>query len=341
MTRLRFGIIGAGRWAEVHREALGVVGAELAAVACASEASRQRVEREWGVEASTDLQAFLARRLDAVIVASPNYLHAEHSVAALEAGAHVLVEKPMALTVADCRRMLAAAERAKRVLAVGLEMRVFTLFERVKGLIDDGAVGAPLHLKLDLWRRPYRTGAGGWKNDPAKVGSSILEEPVHYLDLARWYLGEAVSLEAWANSRPGQEGAWENLDVRLEHASGAQALVTRSIAAFGHTVTLQLVGSKGSLWASWRAAMDLDRSPEVGLWLHNSGDRDAPAERIEVPRETGHAFDVPKQTSAFIAAIRKGARPPADGMDGLKSVELCLAVERALGTGAQQQLLDL
>jgi myo-inositol 2-dehydrogenase/D-chiro-inositol 1-dehydrogenase len=340
MTRLRFGIIGAGRWAEVHREALGAVGAELVAVACASEATRARVERAWGVEASTDLQAFLARGLDAVIVASPNYLHAEHGMAALEAGAHVLVEKPMALTVADCQRLLAAAERAGRVLAVGLELRVFTLFARVKQLLDEGAIGEPLHLKLDLWRRPYRGGVGGWKADAAKVGSSILEEPVHYLDLARWYLGEAASLEAWANSRPGHEGAWENLDVRLSYESGAQALVTRSIAAFGHTVTLQLVGGEGSLWASWRGALDLDRSPEVGLWLHNSGDRDAPAEHIEIPRETGHAFDVPKQTAAFIAAIREGARPPADGMDGLKSVELCLAVERALGAGAPQQLAD-
>lgn len=340
---MKIGLIGAGRWAEVHKTALEEVGASLETVLVSSEASRRRVEDEWKVHTTTDMAAFLGRNTEAVIVVSPNYLHAEHSVAALNASKHVLVEKPMATTVRDAEVMLAAAERAGKVLAVGLEMRVFTLFERVKRLLDRNAIGKPIHLKLDLWRRPYRSGAGGWKTDPAKLGSAILEEPVHYLDLARWYLletgGEPVRVQAWANSRAEHDYLNENLDVRLEYADKTRALVTRSIAAFEHRIVLSIVGETGSLRAEWSGAMDLDENPKANLWLHASGDRDAPAEHLEVEQKTGHAFDVPRQTKAFIDAIRKGTDPPATGMDGLASVALSLAVERSLQAGSS--VIDL
>ena len=325
---MNVGLIGAGRWAEVHKQALEDVGATLAGVAVSSPSSKERVEAEWGVPATTDLDTFLDWNTEAVVVVSPNYLHAEHAVAALDAGKHVLVEKPMATTSEDCDRMLVAAANAGKTLAVGLEMRVFTLFSRVKSLIEEGAVGRPLHLKLDLWRRPYRAGAGGWKTDPDKLGSAILEEPIHYLDLARWYfssVGEPVALQAWSNSREGREMLNENLDVRLEfpHAS---AFVTRSIAAYGHHVDLKLVGETGALHAAWCGSLDLDRSPHVALTLHDAEG----ARGVDVPRFTGHAFDVPRQTAAFIKAIRGEAQPPATGEDGRASVALSLAADASL-----------
>lgn len=340
---MKFGLIGAGRWAEVHKAALETLGAELSAVLVSSAASVRRVESDWGVPASNDLAAFLKADTDAVIVASPNYLHAKHAVASLDAGRHVLVEKPLAITLAGCDDILAAADRSGKVAAVGLEMRVFTLFAKVKELIAAGAIGAPLHLKLDLWRRPYRGGAGGWKADPTKLGSSILEEPVHYLDLARWYLadsaGEPTSVRAWANSRAGSgdrshdsnDDSWENLDILLE-LPGARAWVTRSIAAYGHHVYLELVGESGSLRASWEGREDMDREPRQQLWLHRGDNRDAYAEAVSVPLG-GHAFDLAKQTAAFISAIDSGSAPAASAADGRASVALCLAAEESLRSG--------
>jgi myo-inositol 2-dehydrogenase / D-chiro-inositol 1-dehydrogenase len=323
---LRVGLIGAGRWAAVHRDALPRGGAALVAVATGTEASAERVRREWGVPATSDVGAFLDEALDAVIIASPNALHASHARAVLASGRHVLVEKPMATTAGDARALAEAASRhPDLVVAVGHEMRVFTLFERVKRLLGGGSIGTPVHLALSLWRRPYRTGAGGWKSDQTMLGSTILEEPIHYLDLARWYLGTPTTVAAWATSRPGREALWEQLDVRLEFASGAAATVTRSIAAYGHAVELKVVGTGGALHAWWRGSMDLDPEPEVGLIVH-----DGETHRVEVDPRTGHAFDVWLQTAAFVGAIRSGARPPADAEDGRIAVELCLAVERAL-----------
>lgn len=326
----RVALIGGGRWAEVHRDALRSLGLEPAAVLVSREESAQRLRDEWGVPAETELGRFLAVPSDAVIVASPNHLHAAHAQAAVGAGRHVLVEKPMSLRVEECRDLIRTAQEAGVVLAVGHEMRVFTLFEQVRQVIESGDVGAPVHLKLDLWRRPYRSGVGGWKADPEKLGSTILEEPIHYLDLARWYLGPVADVQAWANSRSGREGMWENLEVKLEHESGARSWVTRSIAGFGHSVTLMLVGEQGSLRGSWRGAMDMDRSPEVRLELQRAGNE---TEVVAISQATGHAFDLPRQTRAFLAAISGSGEPAASGEDGCAAVDLCLAVERSLRGG--------
>jgi len=302
----------------------------LVGVATGSDGSRARVEREWGVFATTDLGALLAHaEVEAVVIASPNDRHAAQACAALEAGKHVLVEKPIAIDAASAERVERAAAQSDRVLAVGLEMRVFTLYERVKALLDAGVLGTPVHLALDLFRRPHRAGSGGWKHDPARRGSSVLEEPIHYLDLARWYLGEIASLRAWAVSRPGREALREQLDVRLESAGGAVANVTRSVAAGGHAVDLRLVGERGALRATWRGRMDVDPTPSVRLELH-----DATGSRLlPVTAATGHAHDVWRQTAAFVRSVREGVAPPATARDGVRSVELCDAVERSLASG--------
>lgn len=333
-TALRVGLVGAGRWAAVHRSTLAAAGAELVAVATGSPESAARVRAEWGVPATTDLDELLASDLEAVIIASPNDLHAGQALRALAAGKHVLVEKPLAITRTDARAVADAARASGLVVAVGHEMRVFALFARVKALLDEGRLGEPLHLKLDLWRRPHRPGTGGWKQNAARLGSTVLEEPVHYLDLARWYLGEPREVLAWASSRPDHPGWFENLDVRLRFAPASDggdrwALVTSSIAAAGHKIDLKLVGADASVHGEWHGRMDLDPEPWVRLVLHHAGGD----EDLRVPRASGHAHDLVHQTRAFVAAVRRGEPVPADAHDGRAAVDLCLDVEAALGSG--------
>lgn len=324
----RVGLMGGGRWAGMHRLALEAVGAHLAGVLVRSQESAERLRQAWRVPVTTELEAFLAWDMEAVVVASPNDLHATHAVAALAAGKHVLVEKPMATTVEDCDRMIAAARAAGRVLAVGHEMRVFRLFQAVRR--EASRLGPALHLDLRLWRRPYRAGSGGWKRDPARLGSTILEEPIHYLDLARWLLGEPRSLQAWAVSRPGREEAFEDLDMRLDFTGGARAMVTRSVAAFGHHVSCDVTCERGAMRARWDGRQDTDEDPAVSLWV---ADGDG-VRSVAVPQRTGHAFDLPRQTEAFLLAASGGGEVPADGADGRAAVALCLAAERSLHGGS-------
>jgi len=324
---VRIGLVGAGRWAQAHRATFAAAGAKLVAVATGSEARAAEVRALWGVAATTDLAELLAADVEAVVIASPNDLHAEQALQALAAGKHVLIEKPMAIDRAAAGRVADAARGSDRVVAVGHALRVFQLFAHVKHLIEVGRIGQPLHLRLDLWRRPHRAGAGGWKRDPARLGSAELEEPIHYLDLARWYLGEPHEVLAWGVSRPSERGDVRSLDVRLRFAGDAAggdrwALLTSSTAAAGHAVDLKLVGAEASVHGSWRGRMDVDPDPEVRLVVHHAGgDEEQP-----VPRHTGHAHDLVRQTRAFVDAIRSGAPVPADADDGRRAVELALLV---------------
>ncbi|MDZ7800979.1 MAG: Gfo/Idh/MocA family oxidoreductase [Trueperaceae bacterium] len=333
MNAARVALIGAGRWARAHRDALHALGMAPAAVLTSRPETAARVRDEWDAFATHELDAFLDVPSDAVIIASPNHLHVPHALACLHADRHVLVEKPLALDLAGADEVRAAAQAAGRVLAVGHEMRVFSLAEEARRVLHEGWLGAPRQLGLDLWRRPYRGGASGWKADPAKVGSTILEEPIHYLDLARWLLGDPSWLHAFATSRAGHEGTYENLSVHLGFGAEVQAAVTRSIAAWGHEVDLRLVGDEGTFRAVWRGRMDADDAPEVRAWLHDPGDRDALPAPHPIREASGHAFDLPRQMAAFLAAVAGEGPPPADGRDGREAVRLCLEAERSVREG--------
>jgi len=119
--------------------------------------------------------------------------------------------------------------------------------------------------------------------------------------------------------------------IRLEFPGGARALITRSIAAYQHHLDLILIGENGALRATWDGLMDADPEPEVALTLHN----DRGTTPLEISRHTGHAHDVPRQTRAFLAAIRQGTQPIVSARDGRVAVALCLAVEESLRSGSR------
>ena len=109
---------------------------------------------------------------------------------------------------------------------------------KVKQLIDDGAIGDPLYALIELWRNPYRQGAGGWRYDISRVGSWILEEPIHFFDLARWYFasaGEPVSVYAAANGkRADHPELHDNFSAILNFPRGRYVVVTQTLAGWEH-----------------------------------------------------------------------------------------------------------
>src|SRR5215471_9790444 len=206
---MRFGLIGYGLWGRHHANAIAKAsGAELAAIACASETTATVARRDVPhVPILIGYEHLLARPdIDAVVISVPNHLHAEIGVAALTAGKDVLLEKPMAPTVEECDRLLDAAQQSGRVLSIGLELRLSRQWGRIKEIIDTGDIGLPTSAVVNLFRFPYRPGSGGWRYDPARVGSWIMEELVHHYDFVMWYferIGDPVSISATASSRHG------------------------------------------------------------------------------------------------------------------------------------------
>ena len=223
MKTLRFGLIGGGRWAVIHRDAVHAAGHRLVHVCVRSMERCAQRRAEWDVPVTTQLDELLAADVDAVIVASPNDLHAKHAIACLRAGKHVMVEKPMALTVADCLAMQAAAKKTGQVLVPGMQMRLFGHFAALHAALP--ALGTLRWISLQLWRKPHGGGAGGWRGSDTRRGSLWLEEPIHYLDLLSWYMGGAPQrLTAWEPA-PGV------MQARLEWQNGAAASLEYSLRA--------------------------------------------------------------------------------------------------------------
>lgn len=223
---VRFGLIGYGAWGQRHAKAIeSTAGAELVAVSARSETSRASSQAAHPtVPVYGDYRDLLARDdVDIVDVVVPNYLHGPVAAAALEAGKHVLLEKPMATTAAECRDLQALAAENRRLLMLGFELRLSELWGGVKKLIDDGELGEIRYVLIELWRRPYRRGSDGWRYDIERVGDWILEEPVHFFDLARWY---CASLATRRRSTPQRTPI--KTSIRSSKTASARSCVSRA-----------------------------------------------------------------------------------------------------------------
>ncbi len=337
---IRFGLIGFGRFGANHARAIANTGgATLAGVAARSEATAAAAAREFpDAWTTTDARALIARDdIDAIDVAAPTHLHYETAKAALEAGKHVFVEKPMTPRTSECRDLVRLAEENGLVLAVGFKRRAAQLWGRVKELMDDGAIGEPRHALFELWRWPYRQGADGWRYDIDRVGSWELEEPVHCFDKARWYFGptagEIVSVYAKANSRQtDRPELHDNFTAILEFENGAHATISQTLAAWGHQHGLKLTGTEGALLATWRGATD-DAEARQTLDYMSSRSREGELRSVEFTEQASELYELEQEMQAMVAAIRGTGRVVADGIDGVWSIALCEAAHRSIDTG--------
>lgn len=334
---VRFGLIGYGAWGQCHAAAIAkTAGAELAALCVKSEASATRARQEHpNAWITNDYRELLARpELEVVDIVLPTDLHREVAVAALAAGKHLLLEKPMGLHLEDCRAILKAQRESGRLLAIGHELRLSSLWGEVKSIIRAGTIGVPSYVLVELSRKPYRQGAEGWRYDPVRVGSWVLEEPIHFFDLARWYLedvGPPETIYATASTRDrAPSNLHDNFSAIVNFAGGAYAVVSQTLAAFEHHQTVKVTGSKGAIWASWSGAMDRTWHPTYSLRVF---DGTAVASfPIEVP--AGELYELEAEIAMMVAGVQTGSAPVADGVAGLWSVGLCLAAEESVTRGA-------
>ena len=270
----------------------------------------------------------------------PSDRHHEIAAAALAAGKHVLLEKPMAIAAADCDDLVRMAAERDRLLVVGHELRLSSLWGQAKRLIDDGYLGTPLYALVELSRNPYRLGSGGWRFDIDRVGDWILEEPIHFFDLARWYLGtDPTSVYAAANSRqPDHPELQDNFSAIMHFDGGAYAVVSQTLAAFEHHQTVKVTGTGGALWASWSGAMDRTRHATYSLRGVRGTGRDEPVETFPIDRPTGELFELEDQANRFVAAIEGRAAPHCTAEDGRWSVRMCLAAAESVRAGRAVEL---
>jgi myo-inositol 2-dehydrogenase/D-chiro-inositol 1-dehydrogenase len=336
---MAFAVAGYGAWGRFHARSIrDALDGRLVAIATPSEANASAAEADFP-------QALIHRSwealigdpsIEAIAVATPNHLHAPVAIAALEAGKHVLLEKPMANTLADCDLIIAAAERSTAQLSIGLQCRLSSQWGRIRSLIGEGAIGRPQHVHVSLFRHPYRQGSAGWRYDKARVGSWILEEPVHFFDLALWYLagsGRPVEVRALG---AGQSGMQPTISVLLQFPDGATASVNQILAGFEHHQIVEVVGDAGAVRATWSAATARSLQSATTLRLKR-GDGD---DLADLPVESsGEVYELAKQAEATIASFRSG-KALVSGAEGRAAVAVCLAAEASAAAGGRPIAVD-
>ena len=329
-------LVGYGAWGRHHARAIAAApSARLAAIA-ARGAAAQAAQEDWpGVRVLADWrETVAAAEVEAVFVVVPNHLHAEIAEAALNAGKHVLLEKPMALSLDDCDRLVVTARNSGRVLTIGHELRLSTQWGRIRALIDEGAIGRPQAVQIALFRCPYRSGSGGWRYDRARVGSWLLEEAVHHADLSLWWLresGEPVSVRADAVGDPAMPRA---LSATLRFSDGAVATLVNTAAGFEHHLAVSVIGGNGAIRALWSAAMD--RAETATASLHVFRGRAAPGQRAEALdfAPSGEVYELATQAERAIRGFREG-RAIVTPEEGRAAVAVCLLAERSAREGRE------
>ena len=344
---MNIGLIGFGAWGRHHARAIAnAPGVQLTAIAANgpdSTAAAQAAAPDAFV--TTDYRELVRRDdIDMLDIVVPNFLHVEIAEAGLRAGKHVLVEKPMAISLEECDRLVEAEKASGKRLSVGHELRVSDQWGRVKTEIDAGRIGAPTFVNVALFRNPYRSGADGWRYDRARVGSWILEETVHFFDLALWYLaerGDPVSLRSVGTIRDGHPGMFENMSTVLQFADGAMATINHCTAGFGHHLTVEVAGSEGAIRTHWQGTMDRDEKARFEFRIRPGGftfERGV-SEFEEIPLEaSGETVELERQIALTAEAFARG-EALVSVAEARKNVIIGLAAEASAQTGAEIPLV--
>ncbi|HWQ16014.1 MAG TPA: Gfo/Idh/MocA family oxidoreductase [Roseiflexaceae bacterium] len=332
-----FAIVGTGMVARYHAKGIAQTpGARLVTLVASGPERAAEAAGRFAAPCDYDLEAVLARDdVDAVCVCTPSGLHAQHAIAAARAGKHVLVEKPLALTLADADAMLATAREAGVLLGVALQRRADPAFRAVQAAIAAGELG---RMVLGTVSVPYlRTQSyyesaawrGTWALDG---GGALMNQGVHLADLLLWFMGDVAEVQARYDTLAHAIEVEDCVVAALRFTSGALGAITATTAAapgFPHRV--EVYGDRGGVQIEGEA---------VVRW-EGGGQQSGLADSAPAPQAAGagasptgiSALGHTRLITDMVDAIRTGRQPLAPGEEGRRSLALVLAVYDSARTG--------
>lgn len=333
---LRFGIIGLGNIAPFHAiAARAVPGGQLVAVATRTEAKARKFQAEHDAQVYyTDYRRLLERPdIDVVTICTPHYLHAHMTLEAAAAGKHVLVEKPMAITVEEADRMIAACQEAGVKLGVVFQSRFDPLAHKLKEALDEGLLGKLLLASTTMkWYRTdeyYRSGE--WRGTWAQEGGgALINQAIHCIDLLRWMAGPVKTITGHMATLAHDIEVEDVAFAILEYESGALGMIEGTTVAYpGFAERLEFSATNGSVI--------YDKGNGKLHWYL----KDPPQERVDESKTASGAaqpMDISveghvKLFRDFAEAIRKDREPAVDGYEGRHSLEIVQAIYRSAREG--------
>lgn len=342
-----FGIIGCGMIARFHARAVADLrGAKVTACYDNIPAAADKLAEELGCKAYHNLDDMLADpNVDVVTIGTPSGAHMEPAVAAARAGKHIIVEKPLEITLKRCDAIIAACEKAGVVCSTIFPSRFHESSIEMKRAVEGGRFGRlTLGDAIVKWYRTqqyYDSGAwrGTWELDG---GGALMNQAIHSVDLLTWLMGPVVEVRARTGLLAHQRIAVEDVALAtVEFANGALGVIEATTAAYpGYLKRIEIHGDQGSAVMEeedikvWDFAKPNKRDELIRARMAEKKSTGGGAADPKAIGHHGHA----RQFDDVLKAIKRGAAPAIDGPEGRRSVEIILAIYKSAETGKAVRL---
>ena len=342
-----FGIVGCGMIANFHAEAIAHIrGAKLVGCFSVPFESAERFAAERNCTAYEKLADMLANpEIDIVTICTPSGAHMEPAVQAANAGKHVIVEKPLEITLKRCDAIIDACDKNNVKLGAIMPSRFGGANLALKKAIEEGRFGT-LTLGdsfVKWWRTQEYYDSGGWRGTwKMDGGGAYMNQAIHNVDLIYWFMGDVASVSAVTGTLAHERIEVEDTGVAaIQFANGAVGTITATTSAWpGFMKKTEIHGTAGSVIVEqddilhWEFAKPRANDAKVIEKFSQKAGNSGGASDPKAISFTGHM----EQFKEFIKAIETDTNPRVDGREGRKSVEIILAIYKSAWTGKRVEL---
>lgn len=334
MEKIRLGIIGASSFAEAHL--IGIAqckNTEVVAVCDIVEERAKKMADTFLIPSYyTDYHEMLARDdIDAVTIPLPDQLHCQATVDALRAGKHVMCEKPMALNMDDCRKMIEASKESGKQLMIGQVCRYTDAFVKAKKMVEEGEIGELFFVESEYAHDYSKIGGiGNWRVTPER--HPIIGGGCHAVDLLRWIAGNPTEVTAYANNKVLTD--WPINDCTVAIMKFPNNVIGKVMTSVGckrkYTMRTVLYGTKGTIVVD-------NTSPTFTIYKEEFRGEDtycgAEQQRVEIRIPVGvNNHNTQAEIGDFCQCLLDGRPVPTPGEEGATTVAACLAIVEAAKT---------
>jgi predicted dehydrogenase len=323
--KIKFAIIGCGRIAQRHAEHIKNNG-KLQAVCDVVRDKADSLAGKYSANAYYDIQTLINTEpdIDVFSICSPNGLHAEHSIAALNSGHHVLCEKPIAINVHDCGEMIKAAEKANKRLFAIKQNRFNPPVIAVKNAIEQGKLGNIYSVQLScFWNRNADYYANSWKGTKNLDGGTLFTQFSHFIDLLYWLIGDVSSTSALTRNYEHKNIIeFEDTGVAtLQFYNGAIGTLNYTVNSYGKNMegSLTIFAEKGTVKIGGQYLNELEYQNIKDFKIENLPEGNKPN---NYGNYVGSMSNHDKVYENLIDVLQNGASISTNAFEALKTVEI-------------------
>ncbi|WP_310135544.1 Gfo/Idh/MocA family oxidoreductase [Paenibacillus amylolyticus] len=339
---LKVAIIGTGAISNAHINSYLHFGERCEIVALCDlypdKAEAKKNEFNLNAKIVSDYKELLHEGIDLISICLPPYEHAPIAVDFLNAGSHVLVEKPMASSLEECDLMIEASQKSGKVLSVVAQNRFTNPIMKLKKMLDTGLAGSILHAEVDsFWWRGHCYYDLWWRGTWEKEGGGCtLNHAVHHIDALLWMMGRPDQVQAFMSNVAHDNAEVEDISIAmLRYPNGALGQITSSVVHHGEEQQFIFQGQHARISAPWKITASSSRAngfPEKNVELEEQIQE--VYDRLPNLSYEGHTA----QIDNVLTAIESGEPPLVDGLSGRSTLEMITAIYKSASTGENVSL---